>query len=139
MIFEDVKLGSWKGREYVIHAEEVTRAIAIAEQIVTLVELGVMRATGNLRLMQLCQALAAVMRHAGAEVTDAELYDTVFTAAGADLPRRAWATVSALEQLMIPPARLREAEAAAGKAAGGEEKPEASSPSATSSSSEAVG
>lgn len=115
-IFEPFKLGTWKDREYVVPADDVMRCIAKVESVVTLFDLAEMRMTGKLRAMQLCQGLAAAMRHAGAEVTDEELYNTLF--AGADAQKfvlRAWTTLHALEKMMIPPEHMREAEAKAGK------------------------
>jgi hypothetical protein len=108
-IFEPFKLGTWKDREYVVPADEIMRCIAKVEDYVTLFDLAEMRSTGKLRTMQLSQGLAAAMRHAGAEVTAEELYNTLFTGSDAvKFVQRAWTTLHALEILMIPPEHLRE-------------------------------
>ena len=133
MIFEPVKLGTWKGQEYTIPAEEVVRCIAKVEQAVSIFDLMAMRASGRLRPMQLCQGLGAALRHAGAAVTDEELYDELFKGRerAKDFVLRAWALLSSLEEMMIPPEHLR-AEPKSGKGERG--KRAASSRSASSSS-----
>ena len=113
MIFEPVNLGKWKDREYIVPADDVLKCIAKVEAVVSLMELGAMRLSGNLQIAKLAQGLAAALRHAGATVTDEELYNEIFKERGRALAARAWATLSALEMLMVPPEHLR---APAGKA-----------------------
>jgi hypothetical protein len=108
-IFEPFKLGTWKDREYVVPADAVMGCIATVEQHVTFFDMAEMRTTGKLRSMQLSQGLAAAMRYAGAEVTAEELYNTLFTGQNpVETVRRMWATLMALETLMIPPEHLRD-------------------------------
>jgi hypothetical protein len=110
-IFEPFKLGTWKDREYVVPADDIMPCIRKVEAVVTLFGLARMRATGDLPAATLSEALAVAMRHAGAEVTDAELYNALFKGADArTMVMRTWVTLHALERLMIPPEHLQEPE-----------------------------
>jgi len=107
-IFEPFKLGTWKDRQLVVPGDAVMGCIRAVEQHVTMLDLAKMRAADNPRGGDLSAGLAAAMRYAGAEVTADELYSTLFD--GQDpvaILHKMWATLMALETLMIPPEHLR--------------------------------
>lgn len=114
-IFEEVRL-SWKGKDYVIPANDVLRAIAKVEDVLTLGELGSARGDGRVPYAKLASAFGALLRHAGASVTDEEVYNDLFSGGPKDLPRSALAAIVTLQTLMIPPEHLRATKKADGEA-----------------------
>lgn len=133
-IFSDVRL-QWGEEEYKIPAGSVLRAIAVVEEIITL---GEMPRPGRPRipLARLSMAYAALLRFAGAKVSDDEVYNAMFGKAGGSLAARVSEAVFALECLMIPPEHLRAAaEGAGGKAEETSRRRAGSSKRPTSSSS----
>lgn len=133
-IFEDVRL-SWKGREHRIAADRVLRVIAAVEDVITLGALHRAMTAGSLPLAKLATAYAIVLRHAGVDVTEEEVYAGMFSAG--DMKERAVGAVALLQTLMIPPESLRKAEAAGNGAAAAERA--GSSPKRTSSRSGKAG
>lgn len=137
-IFEEVKL-KWRDREYTIPPGQVLRCIAAVEATgLVLGQLVVDANSARVPLATLSQALGAALRFAGAQVSDDEIYDSLFSDP-AGLRMQAMIAVVTLQALMIPPARMREAqqkaeEANAGKEAAGTA---ASSSGATRPSSQA--
>jgi hypothetical protein len=103
-IFEEVRL-AWSGTELVIPADRVLRAIAAVEDVLTLGELGRCMVAGTLPLARISMAYGALLRHAGAKVSDEEVYDGLF--AKSELQQQALKAVFVLQNLMIPPAHLR--------------------------------
>lgn len=133
-IFEEVRL-KWKEREYPIPSGQVLRCIAAVEATgLTLGQLITDAGGARVPLATLSQALGAALRFAGAQVTDEEIYDGLFSDP-AGLRVQAMVAVVTLQALMIPPARMREAQekveaegkAAAGTAAGSSSDPTRSS------------
>ena len=98
----------WEGKDYTIPADQVLRCIAMIEEVCTLGDLA--RAQlGKIPVARLSMAFGIALRYAGAQVTDDEVYDGMFTAKGADLMRQVRDKVSMLQQLMIPPGHLQAA------------------------------
>jgi hypothetical protein len=108
-IFQEITL-AWKGREKKIPPDRVMVAVAIAEDIVTLGELARMSVGGDVKLARVSQAYAALLRFAGHQVTDEEVYDDLFENKN-DMVRRALEAVTTLQMLMVPPERLRQKDA----------------------------
>lgn len=131
--FEEVGL-TWEGREYVIPADGVLRVIAKVEDVITLGELAV--AQKRIPLAKLATAYGVMLRAAGADVTDEQVYSGMFANGGKDMPRRAMQAALTLQALMIPPEHLRATKPGKGGAATG---PAASSRSATGSRSGKAG
>lgn len=113
--FEEVQL-SWKGKSYAIAADNVLMAIAKIEDVLTLGELATCMANRRLPLAKLAAAFGILLRHAGAEVSNDEVYSGMFAEAGRHLQQQAFAAALTLHKLMVPPEHLRAAE---GKAAAG--------------------
>lgn len=132
--FEPIPL-EWSGKKYLIPADNVLRVIAQIEDVLTLGQLASAQSHGRLPLAKIAIAFGIALRHAGAEVSDEDVYNGMFSAGGAELQRRALTAVFTLQAMMVPPEHLR---ANPGKANGGAAgSPAASSPSATDSSSQA--
>lgn len=115
-VFAEVRL-NWKGRDYVIPPDRVMRAIAVVEDVVTIAELGEMATIPKARkLTRLAEAFGAVLRFAGAEASDEEVYAGLFdkNSKGAAIQ-----AVMALLAMMMPPAAVVEA----GDATSGKPKP----------------
>lgn len=104
-IFKEVKL-QWNGRDYVIPPDNVLMAIAKVEDILTLGELSRAMVKNTIPTGKLAQAFGAILRHAGANVTDDEVYAGMF--GSGDRARAASSAVSTLLVLMIPPAELQQ-------------------------------
>ena len=108
-IFEEVRL-QWEGKEYRIPPRDVLRCIAAVEGVITLGELASAAVPGNLPLARLAMAFSTALQFAGADVTDEQVFDRMFTNTGADMKERAAAAAMALHHLMVPPRHMREAE-----------------------------
>lgn len=109
-VFEDIKL-EWRGEPYVIPANRVLGAIARVEEFFTLGELTRdARDRNSVPMSKLASAYGAVLRYAGASVTNEEVYEELFQKTSAPLITSA---IQGLLMMMIPPSALRrEAEAA---------------------------
>lgn len=132
-IFEPIVL-AWNGRDYTIPPDQVMRAIAKVEDVFTMAQLNGHMQRADIPLAKLACAYAAVLRHAGARVTDEEVYDGMFSGGATALQTRALAAMSALLVMMIPPAHLRqkvEEKTAQGKAEAGATDPLSSRPSSS--------
>ena len=127
-VFEEVQL-SWKGKDYAIAADNVLLAIQKLEDVLTLGELATSMSKGRLPLGKLSAAFGILLRHAGAEVSNEEVYSAMFADAGKHLQQQAFAAALTLHKLMVPPEHLR---AAPGKPAAAPQRA-GSSRSSTSS------
>lgn len=105
-VFEEVKL-TWKGREYSIPPDQVLRLIAKVEDIIPFAELASI-SPRKVPFARIAAAYGAMLRHAGAAVTDEEVYEGMWAGGGKDLKRLAVTAVLTLQALMVPPAALRE-------------------------------
>ena len=106
-IFNDIKL-SWAGRDYTIPAKGVMGAIACIENVVTLVELQRCHETKSPPLSKLCMAYGTVLRYAGAQVNDEEVYAGLFGTAADQTTIMESLTV--ILAMMIPPEAIRSKE-----------------------------
>ena len=101
---QDVTL-IWKGIEYVIEAREVLPLIAKIEEHLTLVEIVEAAKKGTAPIAKLAIAYGAALRHAGARVTNDEVYSGMFSG---NSKKAATEAISALLALMVPPEHLQE-------------------------------
>lgn len=102
-IFTDKRF-AWDGVDYVIPARSVLEAIARVEEHVTLAELLAFGTRKTIPAARLARAYGELIRFAGGEVTDEEVYDGMF-AAMVGSPDHAGAIVTAcagLIQLLVP-------------------------------------
>lgn len=102
-IFEDKRF-AWDGVDYVIPARSVLEAIARVEQHVTLAELLSYGTRRTIPAARLAFAYGELIRFAGGDVTDDEVYAGMF-AAMVGAPEHAGAIVTAcagLIQLLVP-------------------------------------
>lgn len=92
----------WAGRDHVIPADRIMRAIAVVEEHVTLHELmDVMGQRRTVKMVTMAQAYGALLRFVGVEITDEEVYVAFF--AGGDGAELMFSAVRGLQMLMIPP------------------------------------
>lgn len=104
--FEEVKV-SWKGQEAAIPPNNVLRAIAKIESVLTVGELGALAITGAPKpLAKISMAYGLLLRHAGIKVDDDEVYSAMFESGEQIL--QAGALINTLVSLMVPPAHLKE-------------------------------
>lgn len=119
-IFEDITLG-WDDKKYVIPSDRVMGAIARVEEHVTMRELAEYASSpSGSRFARVSMAYASLLRYAGAQVTDEEVYKKltkVFT--GDDKKDNSapviYAAVFGLLSLMLPPDSMRDLGDSAGK------------------------
>lgn len=117
-VFTDIEL-EWDGRVYTIPPRKVMGAIARIEDIITLGELQRYGERETLPISKLCMAFGAVLRYAGAQVKDDEIYEAIF--AGQEEQQAITEAVVNLMQMMLPPsvrANLDVDNAAQGQASG---------------------
>lgn len=95
-IFQDVTL-TYNENSYKIKSNDVMRLIARIESVVTIQDLAKEQGPG---LSRLAQAYGLVLRFAGANVTDEEIYSSMFSDGGAESAGNA---ITGLISLMIPP------------------------------------
>jgi hypothetical protein len=108
-IFAEVKL-KWGEREYTIAPDDMLRCIAKVEDVITLAELHAFQQREALPYAKLAMAFAIMLQHAGAQVTEMDVYDAMFrNEPGTDRRELAMRAVRQLLVLMIPPEHLRKA------------------------------
>ena len=101
-IFEDVTI-TWSGKEYVVPANKVMGLVEVIEDIVTLEELY----AAGVKRIKLSRAFTAALRYAGAkDVTDEQVYSTLFGAEAATATAQA---IGGILHMMIPPEHIRKA------------------------------
>lgn len=115
-VFKDIEL-EWQGKSYVIPANRVMGAIAVIEDVVTLKEIYEAGAKGRMKLSKISAAYGAVLRYAGADLKDEDVYSGMFS--GESSAAAASDAVMGLLSMMIPPTD-----------SGGEATPGKSSPAA---------
>jgi hypothetical protein len=103
--FDAVTL-SWEGRDHTIPANRVLGAIARIEDVVTLEELSRYGERGTMPLAKLAMAYGAVLRYAGANVKD----DEVFTGMFSDGQKQSdlVTALMSLLTMMLPPGSIEE-------------------------------
>ncbi|MDZ4865911.1 MAG: hypothetical protein SGI91_01190 [Alphaproteobacteria bacterium] len=106
MIFENIEL-TWQGQNYSIPANRVMGAIASVEEVVTLAELQAYAGRRGAPLGKLAMAYGALLRYAGAKITNEEVYMAVFKSVS-DESGVVVAAITNVMMLMIPPALRRD-------------------------------
>jgi hypothetical protein len=118
-IFTPIEL-VWGGRSYTIPADKVMGAVCCVEDVVTMSELAAHAHRGGVQMAKLARAYAAVLRYAGAQVLDEEVYRSMFTGDGASAA--VTRGVQGILQMCVPvaarPKRGGEADAGNSQAAG---------------------
>jgi hypothetical protein len=110
--FDDLKL-VWSGNTYVVPARQMLEAIARVEDVITLHELSVYLQRDTAPIGRLARAYASVLRCAGAEVTDEQVYRYMF-GDGTESLVRTRNLVTLLQAILLPPeVRIRLEEQAA--------------------------
>lgn len=99
-IFKTIEL-SFKNKSYKIEPTNVMRCLAQIEDVISLQDLS---NANRVPLVKLSQAYAIALRHAGASVTDEDVYESVFEDGGAAMVS---AAVGGLLSMMIPPAKFQ--------------------------------
>lgn len=97
--FDDVKL-IWRDREYTIPARNMMGAIARIEDHVTMPEMQRFGERGTAPMAKLASAFASVLRFAGAQVSDDEVYAAMFE--GADAQMQVATSIQTLLAMMVP-------------------------------------
>lgn len=100
--FEPIPL-YWEGKEYIIPSRKIMPAIARIEDVVTLTELQEYAARGTMPIGKIAMSYGAVLRFAGANITDEEVYSGMFGAEGQDQQATAMIAVQGLMEMMMPP------------------------------------
>ena len=99
-VFDDYPI-AWNGKNYVIPAGAMLGAIARIEDVVTLQELFAYGLRGKAPMAKLARAYGAVLRYAGAALTDEEVYKGIVTG---DQPHEAVVNaINGLLGMMLPP------------------------------------
>lgn len=100
-IFQPVKLG-WNGKDYTIPADRVLGAIAVIEEHISFLEL-IAATRGHAPLVAISRAFAGVLRYAGGEISDDEVYAGMFRESA---QKQAVDAVNTLLVMMVPPDEL---------------------------------
>ena len=98
-IFDDVQLG-WKDTDYVIPANRVLRAIAAIEDVIELHELSGYIQGQKISFAKISMAYAAVLRVAGVDVSDDEVYEAMVKSAGTS--NNLYIAVAGLMEMVMP-------------------------------------
>lgn len=72
-MFQDLPI-SWKGKEYMVRAQQMMRALASVEQHLTAHELHAFSVRGTVPVARIASAYSALLRVAGCVVTPEEVY-----------------------------------------------------------------
>lgn len=111
-VFQDVHL-EWDGKRYTVPSDRMMGAIARIEEHVTLSELlKTGRERETVKLAVLARAYATVLRYAGADVTDEDVYGGMF--AGMSQTAAVRAAVESLMAMMVPPQAIAAVQNAGG-------------------------
>ena len=105
-IFEDIKL-AWDGRDYVIPSDRVMGAIARIEDVVTLGELQRYSEKQAAPLAKVAMAYGTVLRYAGANVTDDQVYAGIFSGEAPNQQDSIVTSIYTLLAMMLPPEAMR--------------------------------
>jgi hypothetical protein len=82
----------------------VLGAVAVVEEHLTMAELAQEAQSGRMRLARLSRAFGALLRYAGARISDDEVYTGLFEGDPAAVKERIVTGVNTLMALMVPPA-----------------------------------
>lgn len=100
-IFDDIRL-KWDGVEYVIPHTRVLRAIAAVEEVATFDEFNGFSKRRTAPLAKIAMAYGVLLRFAGADVSDDDVYGGMFANGGATMAQ----TVSTVLAMMMPSERI---------------------------------
>lgn len=105
-IFNDIPIG-WHDEEFIIPANRVLKAIAAIEENITLHEIFTYSERGAMPpLSKMAMAYGAVLRMAGARVSDEEAYEFMFS--GNEQHSAAMDALNGLLSLMMPASKVAE-------------------------------
>jgi hypothetical protein len=95
----------WNGQAYIVPADQLLPVIAAIESILTLAELQEHLSRKSIPQAKVAMAYGAALRLAGCDVTDNEVYITMFpnSSEGINAASNAVNSVRGLIALMIPP------------------------------------
>jgi|SRR5690606_40364827 len=105
-VFDDKVIG-WHDKTYTISADRVLGAVARIEHYITLHEILQYSERGTAPMAVLAQAYGAVLRYAGAQVTDGEVYEGMFT--DGDTTVIVSQLLNGLLGMMLPPSQRDDA------------------------------
>ena len=111
-VFDDIRL-NWQGTDYVIPANKVMGAIARIEDIITLTEIYEASQRRSVKFSRVASAYAAVLRYAGVQVSDEQVYLGLFKDNTAAVVN---AALAGLLQMMLPPDSASQKDAPQGNA-----------------------
>jgi hypothetical protein len=118
-IFQNVTL-VWNGHSHTIPAERMLGAICTIEDIVTFPELIAMM-NGRPNMSRLSRAYGALLRYAGAIVSDEDVYDGMFKPG--EIQQKIVEALNTLLAMMTPPSAIVEAGLKNGAASEGNSEP----------------
>jgi hypothetical protein len=101
-MFAPVEL-TWADQTYTIPPDRVLGAVAVVEEHLTMAELAQEAQTGRMRIARLSRAFGALLRYAGARISDDEVYTGMFEGGPGTIRDRIIAGVNTLMALMVPP------------------------------------
>ena len=101
-IFQSITLG-WNAQEFIVPSDKVLGAIGVVEDVVTFPELIAMM-SGKPNMSRLARAYGAVLRYAGARITDEEIYDGLFKPG--EVHHQIATAINTLLAMMTPPSAL---------------------------------
>jgi hypothetical protein len=105
---------SWDGVDYTISGDRTMGACETVEEIVTLGEVHEMVSDPRLaKITRISRAWGALLRYAGATVTDEQVYEGMFKGAK-DESSRVVVALWSLLKLMVPPSAMAEAQSGNG-------------------------
>lgn len=105
--FEDIHLG-WGGVQYTIPSNRVMGAIARVEDVMTLSELYQHGQRETVPLGKIAMAYGALLRYAGAPVSDEDVYAGMFSQGADHLQEQVRSAIEHLCQIMLPPSARAE-------------------------------
>lgn len=117
-MFAPVEL-KWRDEVAKIPPGKILGAIACVEEHVTLSELATEAQTGRLRMVRVARAFGSVLRYAGLQVTDDEVYTELYGGNPEEAKQRIFDSIMLLMTLMVPPGAVAQGNASAPAAVAG--------------------
>jgi len=108
--FDKVEL-KWKGQSFVIEPRNVLQLIARVEEVITVDELVKYAARQTAPMAKLSMAYGAALRYAGAQVSDDDIFESIFSGNNSQAVTTA---ITGLLSMMIPK-NLKASQSAEGK------------------------
>lgn len=112
--FDDARF-TWKGQTFVIPANAILGAIARVEDVFTFHELLAYSGRQTAPIGKLAEAFGAVLRYAGANVTNDEVYEGMFGSLAEGQGGAAQTAIRTLALMMVPKSKRAEIEQSEGK------------------------